>query len=495
MERIIEIEVEGPDGLSAKLGFDTGLNARSFARAKLALFINRCGVIVYPGGKTGVWRPEGTAEYQAAGSPEKTVAVYGPAFPGERLDRLIEGADALDALRLWIPARLVLGKTAGEGSGPGGWELPAPRPAAALLSAGSSGTILFAPEDLTRRAVEAEGDGAWLKGAERWTHPDLAGEDADVFAAAAMLYRVLCGEPPYPSDDVERLHQDMREGVYTPPALMAPGLDAGIAALITSALSPVSASVKRPSLEEFSGKLGPLRSGGPERFFRRLGEEERAKILAGRKQFDRKKAASVKTRRFIRRNTAVIGGALIVLTVLALVTGSIVRGRKDLPTTRGMSPREVMAAYYGSFETLDHSLMEACVTDKAGKGDINTVTNIFVISKVREAYEMKRPVMAAREWLAAGAAPTDLTVTGVTDLRIEGEDEDESDGEVRYRADYTLWLPAAYTDGGAGDGPEEASAPIPVLPAKTAVTDEVRLVLRKGAWRIADIDRKAAGGW
>jgi hypothetical protein len=285
--------------------------------------------------------------------------------------------------------------------------------------------------------------------------------------------------------------------VYTPPSLAAPGLDAGIASLITMALAPVSASTKRPSLEEFDGKIGAPLSGGPERFFHPVSEEEGAKILAERKQFDRKKAVRVKTRRFIRRNTAIISGVIIALAALALTTGSIIKSRGDLPTTRGMSPQEVITTYYSAFENLDHTLMEACVVDKAGKGDIDLVTNIFVISKVREAYEMKRPVIAAREWLNAGAAPTDLTVVGVTGLRLEGEEVDESDGEVRYRAAYTLWFPAAYMQGGGGEGtPEEpaGTAAEPVPPAKAEMADEVRLVLRKGAWRIAGIERTADEG-
>ncbi|MDR2742572.1 MAG: hypothetical protein LBB98_10515 [Treponema sp.] len=503
MERIIEIEVEG----QIKLGFDTGLNARSFAQAKLAQFINRTGTIVYPGGKTGIWRPEGAAEHQAVGSSEKTLVIYGPSFPGERLDRLIEGTgeSALDALRCWVRAQAVLGDSGPDSAATlPGEPLSGPWPAAALLSAGSSeisgafppGTVLFPPEVPARRAVESEGTDAWLKGAERWTHPDLAGKDAAVFAAAAMLYRIICGEPPYHEEDIERLHTDIREGVYTPPSLVVPGLDADIAALVSNALAPVSASGRRPSLEDFIGKIGPPLSGGPERFLHPASDEERAKTRTKREQFDRKKTVRVKTRRFLRRNRAVIGGVIAALAVAALVVGSIAKSRRDLPTTKGMPPLEVIAAYYSGFETLDHTLMEACVTDKAGKGDISMVMNLFVISKVREAYEMKRPVITAREWLDSGAASTDLTVAGVTDLHLEGDDEDENDGEVRYRAAYTLWLPAAYMrEGGAEDNPEEPSetAALPALPGKTSITDEVRLVLRKGAWRIAEIERRVNG--
>jgi hypothetical protein len=502
MERIIRIEVEG----KTRLGFDTGLNSQAFAQAKLARFISRTGLIVPPDGAAVVWRPEGVTEYQAAGS-QPAMVIWGPDFAGKRLDRLIEegGGAGLDALRYWVQARKVL--NSGPDANPDNRDRTLyPWPAAAILAidppAGISpvpseafprGTVFFPPDRLIRRAVEAEGSDAWLKGTERWAHPDLAGEDAVVFAAAAMLYRILCGEPPYPNGDIEGLHSDMREGVYTPPDLMAPGLDRDIAALITRSLSPGSANTGRPSLslfvEAFEKLIGPPLSGGPEGFFRQLSGEERKKIETGREQFNRKKTARVKIRRFIHRNTAIIGGVIIAMTALGFVISSVVKTRMDLPTTAGMNPREVITSYYGAIENLDHTLMEACTINKAGKGDIDTVTNIFVIGKVREAYEMRSPVIAAGEWLDSGAAPTELTVVGVTDLRIEGEDEDEGDGEVTYKTAYTLWLPAAYAQDIQDNGePPETAAP--VMPAGTAVIDEVRLVLRKGAWRIAGIRRE-----
>jgi hypothetical protein len=342
-----------------------------------------------------------------------------------------------------------------------------------------------------RRAVEAEG--SWFKGAEQWTHPDLTGEAAAVFAAAAMLYRIVCGEPPYPNNEAEGLYSDLREGVYIPPRLAAPGLDKRMADLMERALAPVSAGITRPSLAEFAGILGPPLSGEKERFFHELSGEERTKLEAERERFSRKKTTAVKTRRFIRRNTAVIGGVIIGLTVLALVIGNIVNGNRNRPSTRGMEPREVIAAYYGAFETLDHTLMEACVTNKAGKGDVDMIMNMFVISKVREAYEMRSPIIPAQLWLDAGGAPTDLTVVGVTDLRLEGEDEDGSDGEVRYRADYTLWLPENMTQDTPGEPLDPAGAmdDIPaVMPAGTVITDDVRLVFRKDAWQIAEIQRE-----
>jgi hypothetical protein len=518
MERIIRFEVEG----KTVLGFDTGLNAQAFAQAKLSQLITQTGLIVYPDGTTSIWKAEGVVEYGKAGPGQGTMVVWGPDFSGERLDRLINAAlspdaagqgsgtslkngneTALDALRYWLQAQIAWISMAQAGE-----DAPAPWPAGAIIAL-ETGTVFFPPGRLARRVVEAETvwteavsneasevaatPGAWRDGAERWTHPDLAGPEAVVFAAAAMFYRILSGVPPYPSQDVDVVRSDIREEVVIPPRLMAPGIEEYPAGLILRALSPIATREKRPELEEMSRLLGKPASGGIEHYFHPLSDEEKAAIEAEREQFNKAKSAKVKTRRFIRRNTAILMGTAVILLVVGLVTGSLIKGRLDLPNTRGMSPQEVVETYYNAFAPMDHTLMEACVINKAGKGDINMVTNLFVISKVRQAYEMSVSAIPAQEWLDSGAAPTEFTVFGVTGLRLDGEDTDEGDGEVRYRAAYTLWTPPSF-----GPDPEPPQPPDPglnadpgpVMPVGLQITDEVRLIWRKDAWRITEIQRK-----
>ncbi|MDR1107443.1 MAG: hypothetical protein LBL19_00225, partial [Spirochaetaceae bacterium] len=62
---------------------------------------------------------------------------------------------------------------------------------------------------------------------------------------------------------------------------------------------------------------------------------------------------------------------------------------------------------------------------------------------------------------------------------------DATDGEVSFRASYTLWLPGAFTD--TPEGAPEALA----LPREIFYRDELRLVLQKGLWRIGDIRRES----
>jgi hypothetical protein len=146
----------------------------------------------------------------------------------------------------------------------------------------------------------------------------------------------------------------------------------------------------------------------------------------------------------------------------------------------------VVETFYGSFNTLDHTTMEACVINKAGKSDIDLVTNVFVISRMRQSYDFADGTISPEVWLERGGQPTIQIIFGVSELKLTAVDADDRDGEVSYRVSYRLW-------GSEPEGEEavELTAEItPVLPQGTALTDEVRLVRYRDAWRIAEIQRE-----
>jgi hypothetical protein len=282
-----------------------------------------------------------------------------------------------------------------------------------------------------------------------------------------------------------------------PPRLRAPGLREDTAGFITGVLSPplkrnrgkVTPGGDPAALKTAELILGPPGSGG---FASRFGipdDAVLAKLAAEREQFRKKNELSVKSRRFVRRNVTVLTIGFAALALLALSARSVAKSRADLPTTRGMTPVEVIEAYYGAFGTLDHTLMEACVIDRAGKNDISMITNIFVISRVRQAYEMNIAVTDAREWLQAGSPPTEASVVGVTDLRLLALDEDAGDGELGYRASGFLWLPEGREDPPPDTASSTPEAAAPPVPGGYAFTDELRLVRHKDAWRIAGLTR------
>jgi hypothetical protein len=467
------------------------------------------------------------------------MVIWGPDFNGERFDLLIGDSgrrdEALDGLRRWIEARAALDDRPFPLWPAGCFIVPeSPASTAPDGAAYPAGTVLFPPERLIMRSLQAEGDGTWLEGAESLVNPELAGEGAAAFTAGAILYRIFSGAPPFPNQNRDLLHQDIREGVFLPARFAAPGLNEALAALIdrsmakteppaaagtgtkstasfttksTAAFSTKSSAAanastvenSRPALKEFQALLGPLHSPGATSFFRVLEEAEQVKYTEAREQFQKKKNITVNTRRFVIRNSAIIFGACIAVLVAGLIIRSAVIGRANRPNTRGMASTEVVETYYSAFGALDHMLMDACVIQKAGKDDISMVTNIFVLSRVRQAYETAfNTIIPAQQWVDAGAQPTELQVFGVSGLTFERVTGDEGADEIQYRVSYTLWVPAEMGSP-AGDEtapPAEAAALAETAAAKLPMgypyTDDIRLIRYKGDWRIAEIRRSLA---
>jgi hypothetical protein len=484
---IFQFETDG----GPALGFDTGFDSRAFAQAQFARTLTEPGLRVFPGGGSEPWLASGVVEVPArdgAGTP--SMVVWGPPVAGERLDLLINDNarrdEALAAIGCWIQAVPVL-EAARQGK-----SAEPPRPFAAL--ADSAGAVFFAPDDLARRCMQAGGDTVCMEGGERYVHPDRDGAAAAAFTAAAMLYRVFAGTPAFTAADEETLHEDMREGNFLPLYLAAPGLDGKWAALIDRSLAPAKSGEGRGLRGGDTGEALPGQflallktAGSADTFFRPLSDAERETVAKETALFLKKKKFAVQSRRFVMRNRSVITGCAAALLAVAVIAYSIVQSRSALPTTAGMDSAQVVESYYGAFGALDHQLMEACVTNGAGKNDINMVAGFFVITRTRQAYEGggAPQVIPAEQWIAGGMPPVDSPVFGVSDLvitRLSGEEDSDA---VRYRADYVFWMPWQGEGGGEADGAEAAARP----PQRHDYGDELTLIRKKGAWRIASIQR------
>jgi len=481
MERqIFLFNIEGKEAL----GFDTGLDSRAFARTRFAHFITEPGFIVGldgPVASVNLWKADGVAEHSA-------MVVWGPSFKGERLDFLLHDNnrrdEALAAIRRWIQAVLALGGKHPVGAPPVG--VPPLWPCAALIGEGQSSEVFFAPPGIALHCLMAQESNKINK---LYVHPDLSGMNAAVFTAAAMLYLVFTGSAPFRCEDEIIRHEDMREGNFLPILFAAPGLDDKLAALIQSSLSQNAKRGGLPNgarlLEEL---LAALRTGSPDSFFRSLSQEDTLSIEKEKTQFLKTKTASVKAKRFVTRNSALLIGGFVTLVIAVLVANSIIRGRSAL-STANMEPAQVIESYYDAFGKMDHMWMEACVVKGVGKDDINMVMGYFLVSKVRQAHEYTTNpfFIPAKDWLEAGGGKVELQVFGVTDLQIANSNEQIAN-EVMYRVDYTLWVPDQ-----PGDRPrtEQNAGGEYLPPVPFRRTDFVTLVQKKGKWRISEIRRES----
>jgi hypothetical protein len=484
------IEVDG----RRALGFDIGLDSRAFAQAKLARLITEPGIIVRPYAegprRIELWKPSGVIERSNSGA-QPTMVVWGSLFEGDRLDLLLDESAEQDkilaAICAWTQAILALGEN---NIIENAAAVPL-RPGAAIIAQENGGVqntpppspaVFFAPPGLARLSLTAA--------AERYVHPDLDGMNGPAsgaaFTAAAMLYRIFAGTPPFAAADKSLLHQDMREGNFLPVRFAVPGLDTRLAALIQNALEPPHGSGTRPLNEILAVVQPDGQTVSANSLIHPLSETDLLLLEKEKIRFQRKRTASVKIRRFVTRNSAILLGCCAALVAAILITVSIAQSRSRLPSTAGMEPVQVIESYYNAFGELDHQTMEACVFGGAGKNDINTVIDLFVINKTRQAYDMNNPflVISAREWQQNGGGSVVSQVFGVTDLRTTVNKEQAE--EMQYRVDYTFWVPAEL----GGDAAINSAKNHPVPHYRSDIVTLVRKKEKRHFnWHIAEIQR------
>ncbi|MDR0412138.1 MAG: hypothetical protein LBH75_09255 [Treponema sp.] len=460
------MEIHGEIENRAVLCFDTGLKERAFAQAGLSRLVMQEGIIVKRNGSVEKWKIEGVAER------EGNMVVWGKDFNGQPLDILLErGTDeALNAVRFWWDALLLLNQTIVE-----------VKKAVSVVPCGvicSNDALLFLPEQLVARYVEAQGQ--TVDKIMRYVHPDLTGQSAVVWSFACILYRIFSGNDAFPAVDADILRQDIREGVFSPIHFVRPGIDGRIDALLQRTFLPSSQAF--PSLEDFSF-LNDAALLSIDAFIHSLSEEETKNLSVESARFSKKQERLTRIRRFFKRNRGIVIGAVAAVVIAVVVIGSVIQDRANLPNTKGMTPLHVVETYYTAMGNLDHIVMNGCVLKKAGKDDIDMVTELFVLSKVRQAYEIGKPpsIISAQTWLENGAQPTTAIVFGISHLEVKPLSVE--DGEVSFRAEYKLWAPAF------NPSPNDETLDSPRIPGEQPRVDEISLALHKGLWRITEIKR------
>ena len=441
------------------MGFDTGYNGRSFARAKLTLFINQPGFIVYPEPDARIesWQAEGVSDSAIPGS--STMIVFGPHFPGEDIHEIINDGErkeeALDALRFWLAARMRLENNQGS-------ELQIPSGASLIVTKKSRfsfgkeyplGTIFFPPSRLLNHTLNS--DNAFP---ELYMKADLKGLEGISYLAGVMLYNIFCGVPPFsPACD----------GIFIPPNLASPGIAGEMSDLINRAIgAQPKAGEPRPTPKTISDFLGEPFTKPVSTWIEPLDNEEISSIILRHKQYVQKESRAIKKKKHLNRHTPILIGSLVALLILSLFIREILLNRPQ--STKGLPPLKLVEAYYYAYSILDHSGMKACVKGKAGKEDIELAANLHVISRVRQAYEkLPSSFIPVREWLDSGSPATGQIVFGLTDLEITILSEDKENAKVE--AKYVLWIPG------------ESSVDSRIIKAS------LELVNRKGQWLIQEI--------
>jgi hypothetical protein len=313
---------------------------------------------------------------------------------------------------------------------------------------------------------------------EAINHPDLKADALASFTIAAALYRIITGKFPFTGADAEELHEQTRKLEIPAPADLVPGLSPEVSASVMTGLG--RGRGESITLEQWAERLAAWRK---QDLYRTLGAEEKEKTLreAGARQQGSEK--SFRRRMFWEKNWKVALIVAVIVIAVGGVLGSILKNVLAPRPTHGFAPQKVVEAFYESMNTLDHMTMQACVVGKAGQGEINEATTLYVTSRVTQGYEGKSNIISAEDWDKKGRPPLDspTTLYGVTGVVVTQE---HGEPAPVYLVKYDKWNPAPSTD--TQQSPDLMTPP---HSEGHATVDRVSMKQDKGDWVIYKIDR------
>ena len=334
----------------------------------------------------------------------------------------------------------------------------------------ANGGVLVLPPPVIRQLTETHSPRAMLEGSARVNHPDLSGEQRLTTMLAILSYRAITGEFPFPAPREEELRNQMRRLDVVPARLLAPGCSDELSSFITRALRP-QRHESRPPLADWPALLARARADAEP-----VAAPEAERLQAEAAALRHRYAQSFRRRVFLQRNLRTMVVAAVIVAAVGGVLGSIVANQFKPRSTRGFTPRQVVEAFYGSIGALDHITMEDALVGDAGKGLVNEVVNLFVISRVAQGYEGRSHIVSAAEWEAAGKPelPPDRSLYGPSELQVAAE---QGAPQPVFRVSYLMWRL------GGADGNDPPGTPQQGIPT----SERVFLRQDKGDWVIFEI--------
>ncbi|HKL87245.1 MAG TPA: hypothetical protein VJ861_13010 [Treponemataceae bacterium] len=454
----------------AVLAIDTGMTPRSFAQSSMPRLQSLEGFIISPNGEISSWHFEGT-RCNTDGNRER-MEFWGPLFDGESLLDII----LKDSVHAWnilhqtissINKAIIAEKlstsfiTALGSAGP------------MAIIYGNDNSILLLPGELCSRCTSNHGAEKEIAYRLAWIHPDHRLHNpmrAISFMAGVCAYRILSGKLPFEGDDLENmgesLSEKMRNGIFEELLLAKGSLKPAAAQAVDSLITATSAA-STETLLAFGPDISVLYDPS------RAEIENSETFIAQRESAKKKRNAGLKRKQFFRKRRSVLMIVGIIALIGSLIGLTMFSDIKNKPNTKNMNTSEIVLGYYKGIENLDQEISTTYAV-KGLKTDYDSfITNLFVTSKMREAYERNGGLLSPAE-LYVIKKTNNRMIYGITRLHIQRIGE--TDSESQYTASFYLWMP--YT--------EEQTEDFVQL-SVYSYEDKITLKWVKDRWLVSDI--------
>ncbi|MCR5437134.1 MAG: hypothetical protein K6E97_08735 [Treponema sp.] len=292
-------------------------------------------------------------------------------------------------------------------------------------------SILLIPENLFSYAANSLNASEYSEEKGFYLNPTLNGLSAICFQRSVYAYSLLCNRLPFTNPKQIERNADYLDRNFIPVEMIVDNLDKELSSAINKGLILNSNIVKVPGKKR-KGKdvedLKPVPDFPLELLFSEkdvlhpeiFSEDIEEKCST----YLKTKAARIKTKRTIRRNTQRILVMTAIFIGIFITIKSFTSSHLDDYCSVGLTAEQTIEAFFDGVNRKDVTFLDAIAKGKTVSKYIDTIGNIFVLGKQREAYSQGKGFVSPSEYLCY---VTDISLNtyaglyGITNLKIDGK--------------------------------------------------------------------------
>lgn len=453
---------------SSKLYLDTSMTQSSFSKSRITERLGETGFTAKRNGSKwefSPWRFTGTLLSSTIKDGEAsehsvvdTVLLEGEGFDGKTLASFFDesptsSAQAAAAVCAVIEQAIDANiKIANNGAG-------------GIFISSDYNTIILLPQDLFETAVTCRGDTTYSENDGMYVYRSLTGSAALRFTQAVIAYRALTGVLPFADKTTAKRHEDYVDHNYVHLADMVYGLDTGLSFFVDNALmrnpkieshnatqkqkkqtlnEKITAGIKEGVINErnaheekliqragmqfplttFYRELGLTQTGAVPESGVRTTVIRSARISQEQFTTEAKKTTqsfnkSLQTKRWFRHHKTPLTVVSCIILGIAFFAFTYWHDNQKNPTTKGLTSPQTVEMFFSALNNLDVVAAQNSSTGKDLGNTVDIITNFYVSTKSRSAYEQKVQCVTPAAWLCYNNSGN-YTMFGLTQFTIDG---------------------------------------------------------------------------
>lgn len=291
-------------------------------------------------------------------------------------------------------------------------------------------SILFFPEDLFKFSVAGLEEKEYSSQHAHWLNASIYNLPSLCFERSVIAYKMITDTLPYPTTNQLERNADFLDNKFIPVQMFCKNIDSELAIQINKGLK-LNANVvnipgkrkKGKSSEDLTPEpdfpLELLKNFMEHKAENRLGKEE---FAARTQDFVKKQSSKVQLKRKVRRNQAAIFITVAALIAVVFIVKNTIKSSKESFTSKGLTSTQTIQAYYYGVNQKDSILLDDICSGGNTRSYNDAVSNIYVISKMRQSYNIDSGFLSPGRWIIQVAQEDDfkkISLYGITGLTID----------------------------------------------------------------------------